>query len=394
LLFGLATSCSSAPTEPLGQLGEATREAAQAVAFVVTCSNGAPPPPAPDLVVDKTVVAHGGDCPGTDPFVTPLGSQVDYCLTVSNNGALPVFNLIALDDDGTFNYTVLTQLLIDAGLGDANGDGRADVLNAGQSVTIHYGPITFNVPGGQLVTDDIVRVGFSFAAGSNDMCAAYYMDPSTIIDGPACVQQPASCDDGDGCTTDTCDPITGCTHLPIVCDDGDACTTDVCDPQAGTCSNYPAVNGTACDDGNACTQGETCQGGACGAPALVCPAGFSSISGGCQKTYDIDWSLLDNQGSNCDDTETNWFNGCNGAAYGFHWIDEGAGLAGVPHVTVRFEQGMACAPGNRVAKLNGVAVASFDTVGSCSCFSPHATVDLGTLDAGAYVVGGMPSLPT
>lgn len=41
----------------------------------------------------------------------------------------------------------------------------------------------------------------------------------------------AACDDGNGCTTDSCEPATGCVYTPntMTCDDGDACTSgDVC----------------------------------------------------------------------------------------------------------------------------------------------------------------------
>jgi cysteine-rich repeat protein len=46
------------------------------------------------------------------------------------------------------------------------------------------------------------------------------------------------------------------------CDDGNECTRDQCDPLTGLCSNDPAPNGIACNDCN-----NTCQAGACtGAP--------------------------------------------------------------------------------------------------------------------------------
>src|SRR5439155_462928 len=56
-----------------------------------------------------------------------------------------------------------------------------------------------------------------------------------------------SCDDGNVCTTDSCDPATGCVHAP---------------------------NTVPCDDGSACTTNDTCSGGTCvGGPPLVCPTG-------------------------------------------------------------------------------------------------------------------------
>ena len=67
---------------------------------------------------------------------------------------------------------------------------------------------------------------------------------------------PATCDDGNPCTQDTCDPPTGrCRFDPLPglsCNDGNACTTgDVCVPAGGgaTCQGSP-LN---CDDGIGCT---------------------------------------------------------------------------------------------------------------------------------------------
>ncbi|HRX87044.1 MAG TPA: hypothetical protein P5572_18625 [Phycisphaerae bacterium] len=53
----------------------------------------------------------------------------------------------------------------------------------------------------------------------------------------ACVNAPISCDDGNACTIDSCDAETGCVHEPVDCDDGDPCTADSC--AAGVCSNDP-----------------------------------------------------------------------------------------------------------------------------------------------------------
>ena len=62
---------------------------------------------------------------------------------------------------------------------------------------------------------------------------------------------PRNCDDGKMCTTDSCDPATGCVNAnnTLECDDGDACTAgDAC--VDGSClSDSP----TDCEDGNLCT---------------------------------------------------------------------------------------------------------------------------------------------
>jgi hypothetical protein len=57
-------------------------------------------------------------------------------------------------------------------------------------------------------------------------------------------------DDGNACTNDVCNTLTGIiTHPPVPVDDGNACTTDVCNTVTGQIT-HTAVN---VDDGNACT---------------------------------------------------------------------------------------------------------------------------------------------
>ena len=96
-----------------------------------------------------------------------------------------------------------------------------------------------------------------------------------------------NCNDQDVCTTDSCDPANGCVHLlneapcddqdicttgdhcqlgdcagsgSLTCNDGNLCTDDACDPESG-CTFIPNV--APCSDGNACTTVDLCDGGAC-----------------------------------------------------------------------------------------------------------------------------------
>jgi hypothetical protein len=105
--------------------------------------------------------------------------------------------------------------------------------------------------GGEEPSNDAGEAGMMQAAGgSNAECAS----------GP-------DCDDGDACTTDSCN-VGKCYHIAnaAVCEtDDDECTTDVCN--GGICT-HPA-NGTCkcdgdgdCDDSNPCTD-ETCLDGDC-----------------------------------------------------------------------------------------------------------------------------------
>ncbi|UQA60087.1 hypothetical protein [Polyangium aurulentum] len=66
-----------------------------------------------------------------------------------------------------------------------------------------------------------------------------------------------SCDDGNPCTADSCNAITGCGHAAddgLVPEDGIACTVDKC--AGGTPSNTPS--NALCDDGLWCTGVEIC----------------------------------------------------------------------------------------------------------------------------------------
>ncbi|MBM4356364.1 MAG: hypothetical protein FJ109_21655, partial [Deltaproteobacteria bacterium] len=101
------------------------------------------------------------------------------------------------------------------------------------------------------------------------------------------------CDDLNPCTSDSCDPATGCLHAANTapCDDADACTLgDVCD--LGACKSGSALdcddsnpctddscnpksgckhvtNALDCDDGNACTVDDKCDGGKCKSKSML-----------------------------------------------------------------------------------------------------------------------------
>jgi hypothetical protein len=51
----------------------------------------------------------------------------------------------------------------------------------------------------------------------------------------------------------------------VSCDDGDACTLDACDPSTG------CTHSTACDDGDPCTEADVCGGGICAGERVCGP---------------------------------------------------------------------------------------------------------------------------
>ena len=107
------------------------------------------------------------------------------------------------------------------------------------------------------------------------------------------------CNDGNPCTTDACNPTTGCTTTPISgcasctsatqCNDNNPCTTNAC--SNGMCQFTAVSNGTACSDTNLCNGAETCQSGTCraGTPlncadTNACTADSCNPTAGCVRT--------------------------------------------------------------------------------------------------------------
>ncbi len=111
-----------------------------------------------------------------------------------------------------------------------------------------------------------------------------------VCGGGACKAGKATdCSDGNPCTDDACDPTSGncksssntatctdgnaCTSGDVCaggtckpgaakgCDDGNPCTNDACDPLSGVCSKV--ANSAQCSDANDCTQGDLCSAGVC-----------------------------------------------------------------------------------------------------------------------------------
>src|SRR5437773_9483714 len=143
----------------------------------------------------------------------------------------------------------------------------------------------------------------------------------TLTDTPAC-------DDGSGCTTNTCD-FAGCHYTPVAdgteCDDGDGCTQSdscqagvctgtnpvvcaaadqchdagICEPATGLCSNPAKADGAACDDGDACSFNDSCDGsGQCVGTAITCTSDQCNTQT-CNGTSSC--TVTPNTGAACDD---------------------------------------------------------------------------------------------
>jgi len=85
----------------------------------------------------------------------------------------------------------------------------------------------------------------------------------------ACAGTPIVCDDKNVCTSEACDPQSGtCVFVTIPCVDDNPCTADLCDA-AGGCQHLPA-DGTPCDDGDPCSESDACKDKACIGTPVVC----------------------------------------------------------------------------------------------------------------------------
>ncbi len=96
------------------------------------------------------------------------------------------------------------------------------------------------------------------ACDPHDVC----VQNATCTSG-RCTGAPIACDDGNACTTDSCNALFGCVHTPAPPCPGDgACMVGTCDPQLG-CGMVPADDGTACGPIQTCTTAQVCVSGQC-----------------------------------------------------------------------------------------------------------------------------------
>jgi hypothetical protein len=130
------------------------------------------------------------------------------------------------------------------------------------------------------------------------------------------------CDDGNACTTDSCNGDGSCAHSndntklcddgsvctqvdkcidgvctglnQLICNDNNPCTDDSCDAVAGCLKTQ---NTAPCEDGSQCTVGDTCAGGVCkGGPAPVCNDGNPCTTDFCDPASGCSVSALNGIG--------------------------------------------------------------------------------------------------
>jgi formylglycine-generating enzyme required for sulfatase activity len=191
--------------------------------------------------------------------------------------------------------TVDTHIYADLAPFDAaDGDAAADP-DVGHETVPADSDAAACIPSCDLLACDDGCGGLCEGQNCNDATACTTFD--FCFQG-TCVGVPVHCDDGNGCTVDSCSPASGCVYQssgaectdgnPCTegdvcvgayckpgasksCDDGNACTQEACVQASGACATAPEPDGVACDaDGSECTVADSCKVGVCVAGAVDC----------------------------------------------------------------------------------------------------------------------------
>ncbi len=128
---------------------------------------------------------------------------------------------------------------------------------------------------------DCVRVNAPDATACNGGTACLL---TSQCSGGACVGTARSCEDNDKCTTDACDPDTGCVHFSATAQCGAAmnpCQSPACDPATG-CTFVDVADGTSCGVSD-CTSANICLLGKC-TPVAVFDGAACGDPSPCQKS--------------------------------------------------------------------------------------------------------------
>ena len=266
-------------------------------------------------------VCADGSCLGTDP---PTCDDGNLCTTDScdpGQGCIFSTNSVPCNDGNTCTTN------------DICADGACD------------GTGLLNCNDGNLCTDD--------GCDPQDGCV-FTANSIPCDDGNACTQIDActngtckgtdllDCDDQNLCTTDLCDLAEGCVHVdnafacddadpctvgdgcsagvcapgaPMVCDDGNGCTDDSCVAFQGCLYEHSVA---PCDDGNACTDNDVCGGGQCDGDAITCDDNDKCTTNTCNPDVGCAYAPITpccgkgvvEGGESCDDGNNNNNDGC------------------------------------------------------------------------------------
>lgn len=159
------------------------------------------------------------------------------------------------------------------------------------TTTTTQAPTTTTVPPTTTTTTTTTAPPEDRCAGvdctAQDICHQWVCNPTT----GTCDQIPISCDDGNPCTFDSCDTVTGCQSVYFSPSVRDECFMDVCEPSTGDFVTVPSGFCSPCDQGlSPCEVDEhCCPGHVCGpfdlgggdvVQACIPPCG---VAGGCRE---------------------------------------------------------------------------------------------------------------
>ena len=152
--------------------------------------------------------------------------------------------------DGVTTKTALEPILLDC---------EEEHYEPGAEGISGDGPLPWNATGADCTSNDTCDSGFCVAGvccntaceGGCQTCAA-----AGSVGTCTPLAEGSSCGDGDACNgEEVCQAGTCAAGAPLSCDDGNQCTADACDPVGGC--------GSANDDGAQCGGCGVCSGGAC-----------------------------------------------------------------------------------------------------------------------------------
>ena len=113
-------------------------------------------------------------------------------------------------------------------------------------------------------------------AGTGRLDALAALAAANAVPAPQCLTDSA-CNDGNPCNgVETCRSGVCAAGTPLNCDDANPCTTDACDPTTG-CQHRPSADGITCSDGNICMVGDTCNSGVCQPGTSATPGDLSEL---------------------------------------------------------------------------------------------------------------------
>ena len=232
------------------------------------------------------------------------------------------FSGLAMKPDGTRLYAttagtntihvvdVATNTLLTDAPAGCSGGGSIAMNPAGTRAYFHAGD---GCDGGvervfDTASNTVVgAVSVNGPAGSGPTGSGLYI-------GPFC---PNACSDGNPCTTDSCNQISGCIHTyntgPCA-SDGNPCTNDVCDG-AGMCTHPNSPAGSSCNDGTFCNGPDTCDGaGGCtnhaGDPCVGGPECAHTCNEPAGNCFDLVTTPCTTDGNVCTDDHCNGTGAC------------------------------------------------------------------------------------